>query len=453
MNLSVLGFTWLIIESNYLISIASMGLLIVIQIVSLIQYAEQINVLFGRFLNSIRYDDYVQTYSPKGMGKSFDNLVKEFNTVLFKFQEIRAEKEAQYLYLKTIVEHIVIGLIVFDDKGNIHLINNATQALLKIGTLTHIGQLQEVHQPLLDYMQKINSEEKELIKINQTDDILHLAVRKATIKLRNEYFYIVSIQDIQSELEDKEMEAWQNLIRVLTHEIINSVTPIASLASTINGEVEYIMQEFLNKENTSTLLLDSPVANSLEDVHQAIKAIHRRSEGLITFVKDFRSLTKVPLPNLQPVRVESLFHTLQTLLKEELKKLHIQFSFSLENPHLQINIDIDQIEQVLINLIKNGTQAIQEKQSQSDNDAAYQGKIQLLAYKDAAENIIIQIKDNGMGISETALKSIFIPFFTTKKTGSGIGLSLSKQIMRLHGGSIYVNSVFKEETIFNLKFS
>jgi nitrogen fixation/metabolism regulation signal transduction histidine kinase len=415
----------------------------------LIQYVERINVMFVKFLNAIRYDDYTQTYTVKGLGRSFDRLNQEFNQVVQKFQEIRADKEAQYDYLRTIVQHIAIGLLVFDEKGKIQLLNPTGQRLLGLSSqVKFLAQFPDSIKTLVTYLETSTSEDRELIKINDDERILHLAVRRTSVKLRGEVYNIVSLQDIQSELEDKEMEAWQNLIRILTHEIINSITPITSLAGTIDTDLAYHVHnlEASPKEIDGQPHLIVPLSRfreELEEVHFAIKAIQRRSEGLIRFVKDFRSMTKIPLPDLKTLSAKNLLESIIFLQKEEFRKHQVNFQLIVNPPDVEVIADPHLIEHVLINLLKNATQALEEKADK---------QLTVHIYQDSARKVLIEVRDNGAGISEEAMKNIFIPFFTTKKTGSGIGLSFSRQVMRLHGGSITVQSELGEGTTFTLRF-
>ena len=448
LNITTLGILWLFFNTHYYITTFSLIIIALIQVIFLIHYAEQTNTLFVKFLNAIQYDDFSQTYTTKGLGKSFDNLNREFNQVVQKFQDVRADREAQYHYLSTIVQHIAISLIVLDDEGNVNLINNAAKTLLKLNRFTHINQFRPEHHPLQVYSQTTKSHEKELIKIQQDDKILHLAVRSTAIKLRNVRYTIISIQDIQSELEDKEMEAWQNLIRVLTHEIINSVTPIASLSATINQDLEYNRAQIQDTNQIVDgqefyLLPKDTFEENTDDVHYAIKTIQKRSEGLIRFVQDFRSLTRLPAPNLQTISLKELAEDIIYLEKEEFRKHEVDIQLTIKPLDLEVIADPLLLEQVLINLLKNAVQAL---------DGEEDKKIIFQAYKEPSGRVTIQIEDNGCGISEEAMKNIFVPFFTTKKTGSGIGLSLSRQIMRLHGGSINAQSQLGEGTTFTLRF-
>lgn len=451
LSLSILGLAWLWLQTSYYISMFTLSVMVLIQVVFLIRYTERTNIAYSKFLDSIEYDDFSQTYTSRGLGKSFDALNNQFNRVIQKFQEVRAEKEAQYHYLRTIVQHIDIGLLVLDVEGSVQLNNTAAQKLLNIKHLSHIKQLGKVHQPLLQLINQTNEKvdkAREVVKLTLDEEIAHLIVRATTITLRGKQFKIVSLQDIQSELEEKEMEAWQNLIRVLTHEIINSVTPIASLSATVHEDLEYYKKEIeihqQGEPEEKIMLPANYFTESLEDVHHAIRTIQRRSEGLIHFVRDFRNLTKIPLPDLQTLSVKELFESINTLLKEEMKQRNIQFSCKIAPQDLQLIADPHLLEQVLINLLKNATHAVEDKVDK---------QISLSAHTDKVGKVVIMVHDNGTGIGEEAQKKIFIPLFTTKKNGSGIGLSLSRQVMRLHGGTINVNSVPQQETVFTLRFA
>ena len=229
------------------------------------------------------------------------------------------------------------------------------------------------------------------------------------------------------------MEAWQNLVRVLTHEIMNSVTPISSLAG--------IVEEELNQQlrDTNEVHLKREAA---EDMHLSLQTISRRSEGLIRFVKEFRTLTQIPQPRLVTIQVKNLLDEMAMLHKKELADKQISISVSVNSENLSIEADKSMIEQVLINLIKNAIQAFDKETNKA---------IHLLAFLEEETPVII-VRDNGSGIDEEAIEKIFIPFFSTKKTGSGIGLSLSKQIMRKHEGRISVKSKLGEGTEFSLRF-
>ena len=420
--------------------------LLIFQIISLTKYLEKTNRELAGFLNSIKYDDFSHTYPTRGNGTSMDMLYKEFNKVMNKFREIRAEKEAHYQYLKTIVQHVGIGLVTFNKEGEIQIINTAAKRLFRINQIKNIKSLRLISEPLVESFFRLKTGGRDLIKIEHHGDNVQLAIYAIELTLRGEEFKLISVQNIQSELEEKEMEAWHRLIRVLTHEIMNSVTPIASLAATVEGELEVQLTNDMDV---------NPIHNDdIQDLHLAVSTIHKRSEGLIRFVSDFRNLTQIPTPKLDYVNVKDLIERILTLLKHEFEENDINISFQVTPNDLTLNLDQELIEQVLINLIKNANQAMigddedDEDHHESDNRERL---LSVHAFQDE-KNTYIKISDTGQGIEEEALTKIFIPFYTTKKNGSGIGLALSRQIMRQHSGNITVKSELKKGTEFLLKF-
>ena len=424
-------------------------LLLMFQIISLIKYLEKTNRELAGFLNSIKYDDFSHTYPTRGNGSSIDMLYKEFNKVMNKFREIRAEKEAHYQYLKTIVQHVGIGLVTFNKEGEIQIINTAAKRLFRINQIKNIKSLRSISEPLVESFFRLKTGGRDLIKIEHHGDNVQLAIYAIELTLRGEEFKLISVQNIQSELEEKEMEAWHKLIRVLTHEIMNSVTPIASLAATVEGELEIQLSNDVDV---------NPIHNDdIQDLHLAVSTIHKRSEGLIRFVNDFRNMTQIPTPRLDYVNVKELIERILTLLKHEFEENDIDIHFKVTPEDLILNLDQELIEQVLINLIKNANQAMIRDEDEEDEEEQHHHPenrkklLRVYAFQDE-KNTYIKIADTGQGIEEEALTKIFIPFYTTKKNGSGIGLALSRQIMRQHGGNISVKSELRKGTEFLLKF-
>ncbi len=414
-----------------------MFLLISFQAYYLYSFLEKSNREIIHFLESIHYDDFTNTYPEKKGKSSRDLLYHEFNEILKKFREIRADNEAQHQYLKTIVQHIGIGIITFDDEGEVQIMNNAAKKLLDMKMIKNIRQISRQHENLTESFLDLKTGGRDLVKVTKNDDEVQLAVYAIELSLRGKQFKLISLQNIQSELEEKEMEAWQNLIRVLTHEIMNSVTPISSLAAMMESD----LSEFLNTEMDINKLQD----DTIEDFYLSVKTIHNRSESLIKFVSDFRNMTRIKLPNLECHEVEELISHVLILLKPDVEASNISVNVSIK-PELTINIDKEQIEQVVINVVKNAIQALASGEKEHK-------ALTITAMPYPTGGAFINIADNGTGIEEEALKKIFIPFFTTKKNGSGIGLSLSKQIMRNHGGNISAKSQIGEGTEFLLKFA
>jgi len=428
-------------ESYTLTKILVVGLLLY-EVYSLIIYLDKTNRELAGFLNSIKYDDFTHTYTTKKTGTSQDVLYKEFNLVIKKFREIRAEKEAQYQYLRTIVHHVGIGIITFDKSGEIQIINSAAKALLGIEMIKNINQLKSVSEELVNSLTELKTGGRDLMKIVKKGEEVQLAIYAIELVRRNEEIKLISIQNIKNELEEKEMDAWQNLIRVLTHEIMNSVTPISSLAATVETEMEGQLKEDSKIDPVRVKRED------ISDIHLAVQTIRKRSESLIKFVSDFRNLTRIPMPKPEEVKIIDLFKPILNLLKFDLKKENIRVDLKVVPEDLTIHVDKEQIEQVLINLLKNAIQAFDENEEQKREKL-----LTICTSIDEHDKVLIKIADSGSGIDEEALKKIFIPFFTTKKSGSGIGLSLSKQIMRKHNGNISVTSTPNEGTEFVLKFN
>ncbi|MBT34113.1 MAG: ATP-binding protein [Thalassobius sp.] len=438
LTLTISILIYLMFSQTYFITVAFVAGLVVYQVSAMINLLENTNREVIDFLSSIRYDDFSQSYQLTGRGGTFDELNNEFNKVIQNFKNIRNEKEAEYQYLKNIIHHIGIGIVSFDKKGDVQIINTAAKRLFKVNRLRNISKLQVFSTELVEHLHQLRTGSKALVRVRDNGEIVQLAIYAIELYLKGEEFKLVTVQNIQSELEEKEMEAWQNLIRVLTHEIMNSVTPISSLANTVHGEIDYIKstaEQEVSQED-------------LEDIGMAIDTIKRRSEALIRFVSDFRNLTHMPEPNFNHVKVAEMFRHIQILMNNECKLYKINFTTKLEPESLIVTADQELIEQVLINMVKNAVQALGEMGEEENGNKT----ILLSAYQNSNNRPVISINDNGPGIDKDAIDRIFIPFFTTKKSGSGIGLSLSRQIMRKHKGTITANSNPGEGTTFNLVF-
>jgi signal transduction histidine kinase len=326
-------------------------------------------------------------------------------------------------------------LIAFQPDGEVELINTAAKRLLKVAQLKNIKSLESFSKPLVDALFRLKPREKALIKVGDDIELLHLALYATEFKLRQQKYSLVSLQNIHSELEEKEIEAWQKLIRVLTHEIMNSITPISSLASTIN---ELILDSLnIAKKDAG---IDS---ETLNDINQALQTIQKRSQGLLHFVDAYRNLTLIPKPKFEIFPVHELFSRVEKLMQANLKDKKIQLEVKIDPQSLELTADPELIEQVLINLLLNALHAVEEKKD---------GRIQLVSVLDERGSILMQVSDNGPGILEENLEKIFIPFYSTKEGGSGIGLSLSRQIMHLHNGSITIHSEPNVKTTLTMRF-
>ena len=435
-------FFYLLRQTTLYATLVIVGALIIYEIYALIHYVEKTNRDLTRFLEAVKHTDFSQTFSGSGLGTSFDDLKAAFNQVISDFQRTRTEKEEHYRYLQTLMQHVGIGLISYEQNGDVELVNTAAKRLLKVGidghdsALRNIQSLEAFSKPLVEALRRLRSGEKALVKIEDKDELLNLAIFATEFRMRDKKFTLVSIQNIQPELEEKEMEAWQNLIRVLTHEIMNSVTPIVSLTSTINDLLESGEGEAVPARAAR------PGSESMRDIRGAVQTIQKRSKGLLHFVDAYRNLTRIPKPSFQIFPVAELFNRVQQLMQARLTEKGIALDISVDPPRLEVTADPELVEQVMINLVVNAIQAMQ-----SQAGATLRMRAQL-----ERGRVAIHVTDNGPGIIPEALGKIFIPFFTTKPEGSGIGLSLSRQIMRLHRGTISARSTPHVETTFTLKF-
>jgi nitrogen fixation/metabolism regulation signal transduction histidine kinase len=409
------------------------SLLAVGQVVALIHYVTAANRELARFLHAVRYADFSQSFSNNLKGARFEELHASLSEVIKEFQRARLEKEEHFRFLQTIIDHVGIGLIAFNPQGDVELVNNAAKKLLKITRLKSIHDLAPRSPKLAAKLLELSPGAMDLVKLKQDDNLLQLSIYATGFVMREQNLMLVAMQDIQSALEEEEMKSWQNLIRVLTHEIINSITPIASLASTAHG---------LLKDERECELPQS-LNETIGDVRHAVNTIEKRSKGLLTFIENYRKLTRIPKPDFKIVPVRDLFERVEHLMKDQLEARAIKFSIEIDPLSLDLTADPALIEQVLINLCKNAVEAL---------NGVDHPKIKLKAGTDGLGNPVIKVVDNGRGIPEEVTERVFIPFFTTKPQGSGIGLSLSRQIIRLHKGTIGVTSTPNEKTEFKVRF-
>jgi len=403
------------------------GLALVVQSAWLVRYHEKTTRDLTRFLESVRYADFSQGYVSEGRGPLFDALRDAFTEVTDAFRAIRAEKEKQVQYLERVVRHVDVALIAYGADGGIDLINRAARRLLGTGLVRKVETLRPISAELVDALQTLDSGQQRMVAIDLPDQHrLQVAVSVSRFQLQGRAHAIASLHDLRNELEEKEMEAWQQLTRVLTHEIMNSVAPIASLAGTVQRRLEangHVLPE--NDE-------------AIADVQEAAETIERRSRGLIHFVDAYRSFTDIQSPAFELLAVHDLFASVKRLLRTTIAERGLDLSVEVHPETLSVNADPELIEQVLINLLLNAIQAVEEQANP---------RIHLSAHIDRRSRPVLQITDNGPGIPPDVQEKMFVPFFTTKADGSGIGLSLARQIMRVHGGTISVQSAPGNTTV------
>lgn len=406
--------------------------IIIFQLLELFRFTSQTNRKLTRFLESIKYSDFISGFaSDNKLGKSFRELNTSFNEVLEAFRKARSEKEENWQYLNTVVQQVRTGILSFDSDGTIQLMNANAKRFIGITNLKNINELKAKDAKLYLALTEVETGKSTLHKAGNE---FFLTIQATELRIRGNTIKLVTLQNIQTELQKQELEAWQNLTRVLRHEIMNSITPISSLTSTLRDILD---TELIKKEEHYELKNEGA-----DDLREGLSTIESRSKGLIKFIDAYREYTSLPTPTIKTVRLKDLLEKVALLMKPELRKTTIDFICTCESEYLTIQIDEEMIEQVLINLLKNAIEALGDQ---------INGKIELLGkYSDSG--VIIEVSDNGPGIIKEAVNRIFVPFFTTKKTGSGIGLALSRQIMQLHNGFLTVLSEPEIRTVFTLKF-
>lgn len=431
-GLTMALFVYMINHTNMMFAALLTGMIIIGQLFELFRFTSQTNRKLTRFLESVKYSDFISGFTADNkLGSSFRDLNAKFNEVLEAFRKARSEKEEHWQYLNTVVQQVRTGILSFDTEGNIQLINANAKRFMGLQSIKNIEQLRDKKPKLLQAIKDVDPGKSTLYKSDQ--DFL-LTIQATEMRIRGNTMKLLTLQNIQTELQQQEIEAWQNLTRVLRHEIMNSITPISSLTSTLR---EILDHDMVQKNSHYELKTEGA-----EDLREGLSTIENRSKGLIKFIDAYREYTSLPQPKIKTVLVKALIEKVAQLMKPEIRKTTIDFTHTCDSDYLTIQADEEMIEQVLINLIKNSIEALSDVQN---------GKIELIG-KYSGSVVLIEVVDNGSGIIKEALSRVFVPFFTTKKAGSGIGLSLSRQIMQMHDGSLSVESEPGVETIFRLKF-
>ncbi|WP_368668147.1 PAS domain-containing sensor histidine kinase [Aquimarina sp. RZ0] len=384
------------------------------------------------FFEAVKYRDFSRWFNERSGPEDLRQLHRGFNEVNRTILEINNNKEAQYLYLQKILEMINTGIIAYNiETGDILWSNDSFENTLGIPSLKNIKFVEKRKIEVYQAIFKENHANSNTVTVAVDNDKVQLLISSSVFKIQEDSFKLVVIQNIDKTLNKNESEAWKKLLSVMTHEIMNSIAPISSLAETLQSNIQ------------STI--DNPEQSPLEihDLKMGIESIQQRSVGLMKFAKTYRSLNKITSLNLGKVRIRDLFETMLNLMLPSLHHKNIELSFTPEMTDVEIEIDKYLIEQVLINLILNAVEACQH---------AAEPKVTLSVQRDIESSIIIRIADNGKGIPDEIMDKIFVPFFTTKKNGSGIGLSLCKQIMMLHDGKIQIHSIEGKGTMISLVF-
>ncbi len=399
----------------------------------LYRHVNKTNRQITQFLNAIEFNDHAIQYQSKKGSFLYKKLNESLNRIILSFKELKVAKESQHIYLHTVINQIDVPILCFDSALRIKLFNQAAQDLFDKPFLYQLQSLEIICPDLYRTIVHIKHGKTDLVPCRIHKSQKRLLVNCVEFSLEETPLKLITLKNIHAELNSQESESWQKLIRVLTHEIMNSMTPLISLSSTLISSME--------DENGAAKSNENINSQDLEDLHHGLFTIERRSSGLLHFVQNYRSLINIPSLNLQKEQLTDILEQQVHFWQAEFVKESIQFDLKIEGTIPPITIDRALIIQVLINLIKNALEALKEIDNKQLIIRGFQNK----------DHVFIQIIDNGPGIEDELKDKIFIPFFTSKEKGSGIGLSLSQQIVQKHGGELSLINSDSKGTTFQLE--
>jgi len=419
------------IEAIFILGLVLVALALM---VNLMRYVNKSNRDLTNILSGLRFGDYQQTFSMGELGKTFRDLEFVLHLTVEKVKKLRLENEQQSLYFQALVEHIPLPMFVVKSGGTVEVLNNATRRTFNVADISNIDQLEEFGPAFMRDVAQIEPGGTMLTTI-QFDGMEQQYILSATqISLAGKILKLISLQNVQSQLDATELATWQNLLRVTSHEILNSLTPVSSLARTAQGLVD---------DFNKTQKLGKEEQTDLKDIRDALDTLVRRSEGLTGFVQSYRQLTRMPPPKMKKIKLSAYFSRLESLLRPDWEKKKIKLSILIEPSGLTLVADEGMLDQAMINLLRNASDAL---------TGIKKAEVKIRAFLDSKQRIVLEVEDNGPGIEKDLADKIFVPFFTTKKKGSGVGLTLVRYIVLSHGGAITYRPGEKGGSIFRIVF-
>jgi len=432
--LTLVTLTQVISAPGYHATSILLAAVLIFQLTELIRFVAKTNAELVRFFDAARHADFSQRFDLKEEGAGFEELGSAFSEILNNLQIARNAQQTELRHLKAIVEHVPVPLLSIHQNDQVTLWNNSARRLFGTHAITRSEDLEKFYQGFSNQLKKAVLGEQQLLNI-RIDDIQHqLLIGTTEIRVNQQQERLYSLQDIQSELDIAQLQAWQDLVRVLTHEIMNSITPVASLAKTAVALVEDL------KEKISS---HGELIEDIEDITGAVQTVARRSDGLMQFVSSYRRLTRLPAPNKKRIQLSNLFEQVKILVEQNWQDKNINLTINISPAKLDFLADPDMTAQILINLLQNAEHAIAN---------VVDANILLSAFLNSRGRTVIEVSDNGEGISDEIAAKVFVPFFTTKKEGSGVGLALSRQVMIAHGGHINLTTNKNGGVTFSLTF-
>ena len=416
--ITVLSLAILVISPGFLAASLLIFLIALFQIFEIVRFVKLTNDDLTRFLDAMRYGDFGQKFDHAGMGAGFIELGEAITDILERFRQYRGQQEEELKHLKALIEHVPVPLMSLKGDGTILIHNNAARRLFGSAHVARISDLTQFGEEFRKKLVTLEPGERHLVTFKVDDMEQTLTVGATQIVTAGKVEKIISLQDIQSELDVAQLKAWQDLVRVLTHEIMNSITPVSSLAKTSTDLVD----DAIKKAEGQTDLVEE-----LTDVRDAVDTVARRSDSLMHFVQSYRRLTRLPPPEKEQLNIKKIFDDVLRVATVEWEEKEIEVSLDVATDGLEIFADREMLEQLLINLLKNAEQAL---------DTVGSPWVRMSAKLNRRGRIVIEVSDNGPGVSDELAAKIFVPFYTTKRDGSGVGLALTRQVMIAHGGTV-----------------
>ena len=420
-------------DLRYLL-LGALVIIIALQAISLVRFITHTNHELESFLAGLKFGDFQQTYTISHLGPSFAALEKTLQFTVQKFKDLRAEKEQQAIYYKALVQHIPVPLFVVHADRRVEILNNATRRTFNVADITNTDELANFGAGFQRDVLQVKPGEALLTTIEFAGTQEFFILTATQLTTGGSTHKLISLQNIQSELDATELATWQNLLRVTSHEIINSLAPVSSCAQTAKTLVDDIIDSDIQ---------DKQLREDLHDINGSLDTVLRRSEGLTRFIQSYRQLSRMPPPKKKAIQVSVYLQRLESLVRGELARKNIDLNFQLDPKNISVLADKDMLDQVLINLIRNAADVLTDK----DN-----AKITVVAYIDNKQRTVLEVQDNGPGVPLKIAENIFVPFFTTKDQGSGIGLALVRYIMLSHGGVVVYAPGEQSGSVFRLIF-